>query len=125
MKKPRIALWIVLGVLILAFFTAEIVGLSKYKKNRQEKGLLYYEDIVWVTVKAEYDEKFLNGEITLEDLNLENAKEIKYFSNEPSTMGDQYLLKISLKSSGYLRCCEAIIHCKQFEFVESGGFYYR
>lgn len=121
MKKTKIALWIVVGVLILAFFTAEIVGLSIYKKKRHDE-MPYLENKFWVEIKAEYDEKFLSGEISLADLKYDDIKCIEYQSNTGSAYGDLYIAIIELKTSGFLNCTEAMSYMESLEFVIKAHF---
>ncbi len=124
MKKPRIALWIVLGVLILAFFTAEIGFLAVYKRERTTKypsngqwGPIapYYEDCVGVKIKEEYQEKLVSDGFSKEDFQWGNIDRIEVKNEE---------ITVYLKLKGFLQVNEAVSRFEKLGFVE-GCFLYK
>ncbi len=122
MKKTKIALWIVLGVLILALFTAEIVGLSKYQKKRYETAWgIVCEQSVIVIVKKEYTDKFLSEEYTAKDFKWSNIDFIDFSRWEAE--GKPLRITVYLKSCGFLQANDAVDAFKKLPFVSDAQTY--
>ena len=74
------------------------------------------KDRVLVTVKAEFREKFLAEEFSVEDFKWENVESIEYgVWYDKSSQGH---LVVYLKKHGESRVKKAIKHFKTLEFVE-------
>ncbi len=136
-KKTKVALWIILGVLILAFFTAEIVGLSVYKKKNYPRADTYLEEKIIIEIKSEYVDDFLKGqkedvsehenEVYFTDISAVgkfdwwNIKEMyaTYYKNENTL----YYI-VNLKVHGFLQVNEAVKRLSKSEFIKSAKMYY-
>lgn len=74
------------------------------------------DDRFCVKIKDEYCEKFISGEMTIEDFGWDNIEKIVF--------GEQPVPVLYLKNTGERRLKKAIMHCDKLEFVEWASFYY-
>lgn len=69
-----------------------------------------------VEIKEEYREKFISGEMTIEDFGWKNLEKIVF--------GEQPVPVLYLKKEGERELKKAIMHCNSLKFVDRASFYY-
>lgn len=99
--------------------TATAIAMPFVIRNREEAEFLqrHPNDRVLVSIKSEYKEAYLKGEITVESFEWDNIKEINF--PEWSDLMNTAVFDVKLKKSGKQYVQEARNHFKTLDFVES------
>lgn len=119
MKGRKKYLFVVLSIFMIFLFGA---CLSACKTNEE-----FVNDEVSIKIKADYKEKFLNKEFTLEDFGLETIEKFTYEVWYDSLSPECGFMTIYLNKKGMKYVEAAIKHLEQLDFVvlaEKIGYIY-
>jgi len=110
MVKKIIALGVVLVIVcLIVIYAFYISDLRKWEDR-------YDTDKVSVAIKADFRDKYLAEEFSVEDFEWDNVEKIEYlgWSDNISTGG----MKIYLKKHGRRQVLDAVEHFKKLDFVK-------
>jgi len=106
-----------IGVLVIMIFSVGLFSACKKDDTNEEFAL----DCVSVLIKAEYREKFLAEEFTVEDFEWDNIDRIEYrtwYDNISEPCGG---MVVYLKEKGREQVIAAVEHFKTLDFVKDAG----
>ncbi len=107
-------------IIIITFFLF-ITCLTGCKRNRCSKKENISEDRVFLTIKSEYREKYVNHEIHISDFHYDNIEYIMYGEWHEIENDSYGFMKIYLKKHGINEVYKAIEHIRKLEFVKNVG----